>query len=81
MEEAQQLWSVPAVEVDLGLVNGEYRYARLAELNGRIHIAIFNHRAGSSVRLISARRAAANEIKVYEQNQKRQGRGESAPDR
>ena len=71
LEEAQQLWSIPAVEVDLGMVNNEYRYARLAHWRGEVHIAIFTFRTGPAIRLISARRASKNETFIYEQNQKR----------
>ena len=69
-EAAQQLWRVPAVEADLGVVHGEYRYARLAPLAGGIYIAIFTFRAGPVIRLISARKATAKEIEFYEQNKK-----------
>lgn len=64
--DAQALWNVPAPEFDLGLVHGEYRYARLGMLFGAVHIAIFSFR-GSVVRLISARRATSHEAKMYEQ--------------
>ncbi len=69
-EAAQRMWSVPAVEADLGIVNGEYRYARLAPLAGEIFIAIFTHRAGPAIRLISARKATPKEIEFHEQNKR-----------
>ena len=69
-EAAQQLWTAPAVEADLGIVHGEYRYARLGPLADGIYIAIFTYRAGPVIRLISARKATAKEIEFYEQNKK-----------
>lgn len=70
-EQAQQLWSVPGVEADLGVVNGEYRYARLAPLSGVVHIVIFTFRAGPAIQLISARKATEKETAFYEANRKK----------
>lgn len=71
LENAKALWSVAGVEVSLGKVKGEFRYARLAFLRGAVHIAIFTHFAGRPIRLISARAATADETAVYEQNRKK----------
>lgn len=69
-EEARALWTVPGVEVELGLVRGEYRFARLATLRGAVHLAVFTFRAGPAIRLISVRAATPKEAKIYEQNRK-----------
>ena len=70
-EDARALWAVPGVEVDLGFVGGEYRFARLAPLRGVVHLAVFTFRAGPAIRLISARAATPKETEIYEQNRKR----------
>jgi uncharacterized protein len=70
-EDAQALWRVPGVEADLGMVNREFRYARLATLRGVVHIAIFTFRAGPVLRLISARKATEKETAFYEANRKK----------
>ena len=70
-EEAQSLWNVVGVEIDLGVVNGEYRYARLATIGKVVHIAVFTFRAGPAIRLISARFATEKEAKYHEQNLKK----------
>ena len=59
------------VEADLGISNGEYRYARLASLAGVIHMAVFTFRAGPTIRLISARAATEKEIQYYESKRKK----------
>ena len=69
-ETAQHLWTVPAVEADLGMVHGEFRYARLAPLADEIYIAIFTFRSGPLIRLISVRKATLKETEFYEQNKK-----------
>ncbi len=70
-EEAQSLWNVAGVEIDLGVVNGEYRYARLAMMGKVVHVAVFTFRAGPTVRLISARFATEKEAKYHEKNLKK----------
>ena len=71
LEAAEALWTVPGVEADLGLVNGEFRYARLAPLGGSVHLAVFTFRSGPVIRLISARPATAKEIQFYESKRKK----------
>ena len=73
-EEAQKLWQVQGVEVDLGIVNREFRYARMAPINGVVHLAVFTYRHGPAIRLISFRPATANEIKIYEEAIKKKTR-------
>ncbi len=70
-EDAKALWNAAGVEADLGLVNGEYRYVRMAPLKGVVHLAVFTFRRGSIIRLISARQATEKETEVYEQNRKK----------
>ena len=71
LEAASALWTLPGVEADLGVVNGEVRYVRLAPLGGVIHLAVFTFRSGPAIRLISARQATAKEIAIYESNRKK----------
>ena len=52
------------------MVHGEYRYARLGVLAGKVHIVIFTYRAGPAIRLISARAATAKETQYYEAHRK-----------
>jgi uncharacterized DUF497 family protein len=68
---ARELWNVAGVEADLGLVNKEYRYARLGMMLGKVHIVIFTYRPGPSIRLMSFRLATAKESQYYEQNKKK----------
>lgn len=70
-EQAEGLWSVPGVEFDLGIVNGEMRYARLGLLAEVVTIAIFTYRHGPAIRLISARAANELETQKYEQARKK----------
>lgn len=71
LEAAKALWAVAGVEADLGMTNGEYRYARLAPLAGVVHLAVFTFRAGPVLRLISARAATEKEIQYYESKRKK----------
>ena len=70
LAEAEALWAVPAVEADLGIVNGEYRYVRLAIYKGAVHLIIFTYRPGPNIRLISFRAATAKEATIYENSKK-----------
>ncbi len=70
-EQAESLWNTVGVEIDLGVVNGEYRYPRLGIIGKAVHLAVFSFRAGPAVRLISARVATEKEAKYYEQNLKK----------
>ena len=70
-EEAQSLWNVAGVEIDLGVSKGEYRYARLAMIGKVVHVAVFTFRAGPAIRLISARFATEKEAEYHEQNLKK----------
>lgn len=71
LEAAQALWKVRGVEADLGVVHGEYRYARLGPLGGRVHLAVFTFRAGPVIRLSRARPATAQEIQFYESKRRK----------
>jgi uncharacterized DUF497 family protein len=70
LADAQLLWSSEGVEFDLGMVNGEFGYARIAPFRAETYIAIFSFR-GSTIRLISARRTTDKEALLYEQNRKK----------
>jgi len=63
LEEAQQLWSVPAVELKARTV-GEERWMIIGLLHGKCHSCIFTMRA-DVIRLISARRSHLNEERLY----------------
>jgi uncharacterized DUF497 family protein len=64
---AQDLWldrnalTVPATN------SGEGRFARIAQMNGKMWCAVFTKRQ-NKVRLISARRAHRREEREYEEN-------------
>ena len=65
--EAQDLWVVRAVVVrsDRG---DEARYARIARhRDGNLWTAIYTHR-GTTIRIISVRKASRNDRKLYEES-------------
>lgn len=64
--EAQALWQERRVEIRANIVSGEMRYAVFGTIRGIHHTVIITYR-GSSVRIISARRASAQERAIYEQ--------------
>ena len=63
LEEAQQLWSAPAVEVQARTM-GEERWMLIGPLHGQCYSCIFTMRQGI-IRLISARRSHPHEEQIY----------------
>jgi uncharacterized DUF497 family protein len=61
---AKELWNDPNALIVPSRKVKEIRFARIAELNGRIWCAIFTYRQ-NNVRLISVRRAHGNEEREY----------------
>ncbi len=63
--EVQALWQGKRVEVPASCVTGEIRYAVFGTIKGIHHVVIITYR-GSTVRIISARRASDKETAFYE---------------
>jgi len=63
LEQAKQLWDVPAVVMRARTV-GEERFMIIGLLGQKLYSAIFTMR-GETVRLISARRSHKKEEKIY----------------
>lgn len=61
---AQALWSVAALEVP-AIWPGEPRFLRIAQMGGKVWVAVFTLRSGQ-VRIISVRRARDNERAAYD---------------
>ena len=65
--DAQNAWADPvALEIEAD-TRGEPRWALIARLNGKVHTIIFTRRA-EVIRLITVRRAHADEERLYEEN-------------
>ena len=64
LEEAKQIWFVPAAEVDAQSRFDEQRHMLIGKLGGKFYSVIFTMR-GDTIRLISARRSRTKEIKIY----------------
>lgn len=67
LEEAKQLWFVPAVEVTAQSCFDEQRFMLIGRLGGKFYSCIFTMR-GETFRLISARRSGKKEVKIYHEN-------------
>ncbi len=63
LEEIQELWNVPAVEVQAS-TKGEARFMIVGKLKGKLFCCVYTMR-GKIRRLISARRCAKKEEKIY----------------
>lgn len=63
LEQAKQLWEVPAVVVRARTV-GEERFMIIGRMGSKLYSAIFTMR-GETVRLISARRSHRKEEQIY----------------
>lgn len=63
LEQAKQLWDVPAVVIRARTV-GEERYMIVGQIGQKLYSAIFTMR-GETVRLISARRSRKKEEEIY----------------
>ncbi len=68
LEQARQLWEVPAVAVKARTV-GEDRFMIIGRLGHKLYSAIFTMR-GEKIRLISARRSHRKEEQIYHENLK-----------
>lgn len=64
LEEAVQLWSVVAVEVQARTVD-ETRFMTIGKLGDKFYSCIFTKR-GNVIRLISARRSRRKEEAIYD---------------
>jgi hypothetical protein len=64
-KEAKAMWDDPDAIGFPTKSDDEDRFAMLAELNNRIWVAFYTHRAGR-IRIVSVRRARTNERKLYE---------------
>ena len=58
------MWLVPAAEVDAQSRFDEQRHMLIGKLSGKFYSVVFTMR-GESIRLISARRSRAKEVKIY----------------
>jgi len=67
LEEAKQLWFVPAVEVTAQSRFDEQRSMLIGRLGSKFYSCIFTMR-GEAFRLISARRSRKKEVKIYHEN-------------
>ncbi|MBI1731010.1 BrnT family toxin [Candidatus Acetothermia bacterium] len=67
-EDAQTLWSDPALLVIDVVTEDEPRQLVIGENDGRMWTAIITHRA-NNIRLISVRRSRKSEVKLYEQQE------------
>lgn len=63
LEQAKQLWEVPAAVVRARTV-GEERFMIIGRLGHKLYSAIFTMR-GETIRLISARRSHGKEEQIY----------------
>ena len=63
LEEAKELWLVPAVEIEARTAD-EPRFMIIGKVNERFYSCIYTIR-GSAIRLISARRSRKSEEKIY----------------
>jgi uncharacterized DUF497 family protein len=63
LEEAKQLWKVPAVEIEARSI-GERRFLRVGRLEGKFYSCIYTFRE-DIVRLISMRRSRKKEEEIY----------------
>ena len=63
--EAQALWLDPRVAEADARHRGEPRHLVIGKVDGRLWSAVITYR-GEAVRLISARRSRADEVKGYE---------------
>lgn len=63
LEDAKELWSVPAVEVQAKTVD-EPRFMIIGKVKGKFYSCIYTIR-GEAIRLISARRSRKSEEKIY----------------
>lgn len=61
---AQALWSAAAIEVP-AIWPGEPRSLRIAQVGGKVWVAVFTIRSGQ-VRILSVRRARDNERAAYD---------------
>ena len=66
LEEAKELWSVTAVEVEARTVD-EPRFMIIGKIKGKFYSCIYTNR-GDAIRLISARRSRKSEEKVYHEH-------------
>lgn len=65
-ETAQRLWLDPnAVTVPAKNIENETRFARIAQVDGKIWFAVFTYRE-NNVRLVTVRKARENERCEYE---------------
>ncbi len=71
LEQAKQLWEVPAVVIRARTV-GEDRFMIIGPLGRKLYSAIFTMR-GETVRLISARRSHKKEESIYHEAIKTKG--------
>jgi uncharacterized DUF497 family protein len=63
LEEAQELWSVPAIEITAKTVD-ESRFIIIGKIREKLYSCIYTVR-GEHIRLISARRSRESEEKIY----------------
>ena len=64
-EEAQALWSDPALLEIPARVSGELRWVVIGKMNEKHWSAVITRR-GENVRLISVRRSRDEEVEIYE---------------
>lgn len=64
-EDAQKLWADPDLIVGPGESSSEERWVAVGVINKEHWLAVFTQR-GSSIRIISCRKARSEEIAVYE---------------
>jgi uncharacterized DUF497 family protein len=69
LEEAKELWLVPAVEIEARTVD-EPRWMAIGMIRGKIYSCIYTKR-GETIRLISARRSRSEEEAIYHEAIKR----------